>query len=165
MNKCFCSLAYFAVLSLAVAVPGAGAAQNGRYPQRRPAGPPPRTLAVPPTGRTLTTPPRPVASPSKQEVKNSAGEEFFIIASIDRQNSQLLLKRPTEVTVLVTLNANTKFFNAAGKPTTLATFRAGDTVWAKLSGSGPEPSVISIREGEMTVADLHRYYLDYPAIK
>ncbi len=165
MNKFLCALAYLAVFSLAVALPGAAARQNGRYPQHRPAGPPPRTLAVPPTGRTLTTPPRPVVSPSKEIVKNSAGEQFFIIASIDRQNSQLLLKRPTEVTVLATLNAHTKFFNAAGKPTTLATFRAGDTVWAKLSSNDPEPSVISIREGEMTVADLHRYYLDYPAIK
>ena len=98
-------------------------------------------------------------------MKTASGVQFFIFASIDHQNSQVLLKRPTEVTVLVKLSPNSKYLNDAGKAITLASFRAGDTVWAKLSGDSPEPTLIQMRQGEMTVADLHRYYLDYPAVK
>jgi hypothetical protein len=159
MNKLVRCIVFSALIAFAVASPAAFAQYRhaGAPPQRsRPAGPP---------QRTLTTPPLPVASPSKEAVKNSAGEQFFIIASVDRQNSQMLLKRPTEVTVLVKLSPNTKYLDDSGKPTTLASFRAGATVWAKLSGNGPEPTVTQIRQGEMTVADLHRYYLDYPVIK
>jgi hypothetical protein len=159
MNRFSRSLFFASVLSLAAAVPGTALAQY------RGAGGPPRTRPMKPPARTLTTPPMPVASSSKEVVKTASGEQFFIIASIDRQNSQLLLKRPTEVTVLVKVSANTKYLNASGKPTTLATFRAGDTVWAKLSGDSDEPNVIQMREGQMTVADLHKYYLDYPIIK
>jgi hypothetical protein len=162
MNKVSRSLAFLAVLSLAAAVPGTALAQR---PQGRPQGAPPRTRPMTPPSRTLTTPPLPVASPTKEVVKNAAGEQFFIIASIDHQNNQLLLKRPTEVTVLAKVGPNTKYVNASGKPTTLATFRAGDTIWAKVSGNEPEPTVVQMREGEMTVADLHRYFLDYPIIK
>jgi nucleoid-associated protein YgaU len=157
MNKALRLLTFSLALSLA-AFPGAALAQN------HPAGPPPQTRPALPAGRTLTTPPRPV-SPSKQEVKTESGEQFFIIASIDRQNSQLLLKRPTEVTLLAKIASTTKYFGDNGEATTLGTFRAGDTVWAKLSGSGPEPTLIEMREGEMTVADLHKYYLDYSIIK
>ncbi|MGH9689189.1 MAG: hypothetical protein ACRD5K_19125 [Candidatus Acidiferrales bacterium] len=119
---------------------------------------------MPPT-RTLTTPPRPAASDSKQVINTPTGEQFFIVASIDKQNSQLLLKRPTEVTVLVKISPSTKYLNDAGKAVSLASFRAGDTVWAKFSGDSTEPTVTEMREGEMTLADLHRYYLDYPIIK
>jgi hypothetical protein len=158
MNKALRSLLLSGAVSL-VAVPGAVLAQN------HPARPPARSRATMPQGRTLTTPPAPVVSPSKEVVKTASGEQFFIIASIDRQNSQVLLKRPTEVTVLVKLGPDSKYLNDSGKTTTLASFRAGDTVWAKLSGNGPEPTLVQMRQGEMTVADLHRYYLDYPAVK
>lgn len=158
MNKISRLLMIPVILSLAPAIAGNAIAQGRRT------GPPRNRPATPPT-RTLTTPPIPAASPSKDVVKNAAGEQFFIVASIDRQNLQLLLKRPTEVTVLVKLSQNTKYSNDSGKSTTLATFRAGDTVWAKLSGNGPEPTVVEIRQGEMTIADLHRYYLDYAAVK
>jgi hypothetical protein len=161
MNKALRSLTFSLALSLAAAVPGVALGQN---PQNRRPGPPPQTRPAIPAGRTLTTPPR-LTSPSKQEAKNSSGEQFFIVASIDRQNSQLLLKRPTEVTLLAKIDPSTKYFTDSGKSTALGTFRAGDTVWAKLSGSGPEPTVVQMREGEMTMADLHKYYLDYAIIK
>jgi hypothetical protein len=158
MNKALRSLMFAVALSLA-ALPGVVLAQNHS------AGPLPHTRPMMPQGRTLTTPPMPVASPTKQVVKTASGEQFFIIASIDRQNSQLLLKRPTEVTVLVKVSPSSKFFDDSGKTTTLASFRAGDTVWAKLSGEATEPTLVEMREGEMTVADLHKYYLDYPIVK
>ncbi len=158
MNKLSRSLAFFAVSSLAAAVPGALA-------QNRPAGPPRGTRPMTPPTRTLTTPPRAPMSPSKQEINTASGEQFYIVASIDRQNSQLLLKRPTEVTFLVKVSPSTKYFDGNGKATTLGSFRAGDTVWAKTTGSSVEPMLVEMREGEMTVADLHKYYLDYPIIK
>lgn len=161
MNNALRSLTFSLALSLAAAVPGLALAQN---PQNRPAGPPAQTRQAMPARRTLTTPPR-MMSPSKEEVKTTAGEQFFIVASIDRQNSQLLLKRPTEVTLLAKITPSTKYFGDNGKSATLASFRAGDTVWVKLSGSGPEPTVVQMRDGEMTVADLHKYYLDYAIIK
>lgn len=159
MNKIRRSLMYVFVLAVATGAPEIALAQNhpgGMHPPRR---------AIMPMGRTLTTPPRPVVSPSKEVVKSASGEQFFIVASIDRQNEQLLLKRPTEVTVLVKVDSKTKYFNDQGKPTPLTTFRAGDTVWAKVTDSQTDPTVIEMREGEMTLADLHKYYLDYPIIK
>lgn len=160
MNKVLRSSLFAVALSFA-AVPGVALAQN---PQRHPAGPPSQTRPMAPQGRTLNTPPR-MVSPSKEEVKTTTGEQFFIVASIDRQNSQLLLKRPTEVTLLVKISPNAKYFADGGKATTLASFRAGDTVWAKLTGDSTEPTLVEMREGQMTVADLHTYYLDYAIIK
>ncbi len=159
MNRLLRSLAFFAVCSFAAAVPGSALAQT------HPAGPPRGARPATPPSRTLTTPPRPATSPSKQEVNTATGEQFFIVASIDRPNSQLLLKRPTEVTVLVKIGPNSKYLGDNGKTVALSSFRSGDTVWAKVSGNGPEPTLVEMREGEMTLADLHKYYLDYPIIK
>lgn len=96
--------------------------------------------------------------------KTPSGEEFFIVASVDQPKSELLLKRPDEVTLLIKVSDKTQYADEAGKPIHLSDFRAGDTVWAVLSG-GTEPSAVRIRKGRMTIADLHRYYLDYPEIK
>lgn len=106
----------------------------------------------------------PIASPSRSP-KNSTGEEFFIIASIDQAHSQVLLKHPTEVTQLMQLTPKTKYVDENGKAVRLQDFRAGDTVWVLSSGGGLEPDVVRIRKGQMTVADLHRYYLDYAEIR
>lgn len=161
MNKILRSFSLECIFALTVAlgVPGSALAQNhhaGMHPPQRP---------IMPMARTLTTPPRAPVSPSKEVVKTSSGEQFFIVASIDRQNNQLLLKRPTEVTVLVKIDAKTKYFNDQGKAIPLSSFRAGDTVWAKVTDSSTDPTVTEMREGEMTLAELHKYYLDYPIIK
>jgi hypothetical protein len=97
--------------------------------------------------------------------KTAAGEAFFIVASIDQSKAQVLLKRPTEVTLLVRVDANTKFLDETGQPLKITDFRAGDTVWVTTSGGGDQPSASRIRKGQMTIADLHHYYLDYPEIK
>jgi hypothetical protein len=159
MNRFFRSLPLLSLLCCVAAVPAVTPAQIQRP------GIHPRTGGMIPPPRTLTTPPLLVASSSKEVVKTASGEQFFIVASIDRQNSQLLLKRPTEVTLLVKIGPKTKYLDKDGHSTTLSGFRAGDTVWAKLSNDSTEPTVIEMREGQMTVADLHRYYLDYPIIK
>ncbi|MGH9716086.1 MAG: hypothetical protein ACRD4R_05060 [Candidatus Acidiferrales bacterium] len=158
MNKASRSFGFSILLSLAIAVPGSALAQH------RPGGMPPGSRHGMPS-RTLTRPVLPMASPSKEVVKNRSGEQFFIVASIDQQNSQLLLKRPTEVTELVKIDSKTKYLNDQGKPMALKSFRAGDTVWAKISDAKNDPTLIEMRLGEMTVPDLHKYYLDYPIIK
>jgi hypothetical protein len=98
--------------------------------------------------------------------KTAEGEQFFIVASVDLQKSQLLLKYPTEVTLLVLVNNATKFTDETGKPLKLSDFRAGDTVWmvSSVAGQG-EATAVRVRKGQMTAADLHSYYLDYPEIK
>ena len=101
-----------------------------------------------------------------QEKKTAAGEEFFIVASIDQSKSQLLLKRPTEVTSLANVIAKTEYLDEKGKPIRLADLRAGDTVWAvTTSGADGNMTVVRLRKGPMTVPELHQYYLDYPEIK
>ncbi len=102
------------------------------------------------------------AAPVKQA---ASGEEFFIVASIDLQKSQILLKHPTEVTLLAKVDPSTKFADENGKPLKLSDFRAGDTVWVTIAGGASGSSAVALRKGEMTVAELHRYYLDYPEIK
>jgi hypothetical protein len=100
-----------------------------------------------------------------QGKKTSSGEQFLIVASVDRQKSQLLLKYPTEVTALVKISPDAQFLDATGKPIKLSDLRTGDTVWATLTGDPANPTATKIRLGQMTVADLHRYYLDYPEIE
>jgi hypothetical protein len=164
MNRFLRSFA-FAILVLGVAViPGPARAQNGA-PAGRPHNFPGRGARPGMPPNAAAHPALPMASPSKEVVKTGSGEQFFIVASIDRQNSELLLKRPTEVTVLVKIDAKTKYLDVNGKPVKISDFRAGDTVWARLSSDQADPTVLQMRQGGMTVADLHRYYLDYPAIK
>jgi hypothetical protein len=106
-----------------------------------------------------------MATAEAQERKTSAGEEFFIVASIDEANAQLLLKRPTEVTQLAKVSERTPFVDEKGKAIHLTDLRAGDTVWAVTSGSGTNLGIARLRKGPMTVGELHQYFLDYPQIK
>jgi hypothetical protein len=94
----------------------------------------------------------------------SEGEHFFIIGSVDQAQQQLLLKWPTEVTLLLKVTPDSKFLNEAGKPLHFADFRAGDTVWVVYSGAGADATAVRVRAGVLTVADLHKYFLDYPVI-
>ncbi|MGD0955758.1 MAG: hypothetical protein ABR953_02880 [Candidatus Acidiferrales bacterium] len=107
----------------------------------------------------------PVASgPVPQGKKTPAGEQFYIVASLDQSKSQLLLKLPSEVTMLMSVTGTTQIQDANGASLKLSDLRAGDTVWV-ISSGGAQPTAVHIRKGQMTVADLHRYYLDYPEIK
>jgi hypothetical protein len=102
-----------------------------------------------------------------QNKKATGGEEFFIVSSIDPTKSQTLLKRATEVTLLMKVTDKTVILDSANKPLHLTDLHAGDTVWVtSTGGSGDsEPTALRIRQGPMTVELLHRYFLDYPVIK
>jgi hypothetical protein len=101
-----------------------------------------------------------------QTKKTWGGEEFFIVSSIDPAKSQVLLKRPTEVTLLMKVTDKTVFLDGANKPLHLTDLHAGDTVWVTSSGSNEGgATALKIRKGPMTVDELHRTFLDYPVIK
>ncbi len=92
--------------------------------------------------------------------KTSGAEEFFLISSVDKEKSELLLKRPTEVTVLMKITERTKYEDEAGKALKLSDFRAGDTVWISYSrAANSDWSISRIRKGPMTVELLRRLYL------
>ncbi len=143
---------------LVLAIAQATVAQ-GQYPGR-----PPGAGAYAHPARPVPAP-APSASTPAQGKKSTAGEQFFIVASVDLQKSQLLLKHPTEVTLLVKTDAKTQFLDETGKPIKLSDLRAGDTIWVISSGGAADATATRVRKGQMTVADLHRYYLDYPVIK
>jgi hypothetical protein len=95
--------------------------------------------------------------------KNEAGEQFFILSSINVSKNQLVLQRPTQVTTLMLVTDKTSYSDENGKTLHLTDFRAGDTVW--VTSSEPEAGVaraMRIRKGPMTVEELHRLYLDFP---
>jgi|GEM_PF-1854238 len=108
--------------------------------------------------------PLPVGAPIPVK-KTPQGEEFFIVASVDLQKSQMLLKYPTEVTLLMRVDGTTKFADDSGAPLKLSDFRAGDTVWVSSTNNKGDVTAVRVRKGRMDVAGLHRYYLDYPEIK
>src|SRR5215472_16322797 len=95
---------------------------------------------------------------SAQGRKNPAGEEFFIVSSVDAAKSQLLLKRPTEVTEIVTVNPQTILLGEDKKPIHFSDLRAGDTVWVVLVEANGAATAKSIRKGPMTVCDLHALF-------
>jgi hypothetical protein len=106
-----------------------------------------------------------IGAPTVLAEKNAAREDasadgFFIISSVDLAKQQLLLKFPTEVTEVMRVNGNTRYFDEAGKPIKLADLRAGDTIYVT-SVRGAEGFVaVRIRKGPMTLEELHRGYLE-----
>ncbi len=91
----------------------------------------------------------------------SPADEFFIISSVNLKKNQLVLKRPTEVTVLMEVNEQTVCLNESGKPIHLKDLRAGDTVFvASRHGSDGNSVATRIRKGYMTLGEVHSRYLN-----
>lgn len=92
----------------------------------------------------------------------AAGEQFFLISSVDIKKNQVVLKAPTEVTELVRVTEKTVYLDEEGKPLQFQDLRAGDTVYANLSpGTGGLRVVTHLRKGPMTLEELHRRYLEF----
>jgi hypothetical protein len=90
----------------------------------------------------------------------SSDEQFFIISSVDLKKDQLVLKRPTEVTVLMDVNDKTVVLDEKGNPLHLKDLRAGDTVFVTSRKDKDDPPVATrIRKGYMTPEEVHRRYL------
>jgi hypothetical protein len=91
-----------------------------------------------------------------------AADEFFIISSVDVARSRLVLKRPTEVTVVMNVTGRTTMRGERGELLRLGALRAGDTIYA-MARTNPngELNASSIRRGPMTLEELHRRYLGF----
>lgn len=89
-------------------------------------------------------------------------DEFFIISSVDVTRTRLVLKRPTEVTVVMEVPAAAAITDESGTALHLSNLRAGDTIYAVDSVNAKGGLVaISIRRGAMTVAELHRRFMRF----
>ena len=87
-------------------------------------------------------------------------EEFFILSSIDAAHGRIVLKRPTEVTLLMQVTAQTAYRDEQGKPLRLADLRTGDTGYITYRQDTAEgPTALLVRLGPMTVPELQRRYL------
>jgi hypothetical protein len=86
--------------------------------------------------------------------------QFFIISEVNLQkhNDQLVLELPSEITMLMTVNAKTAFINEQGRHEPLRNIRPGDTVYITFERQGKGGTALSIREGPMTVQILHARY-------
>ena len=97
--------------------------------------------------------------------KNAQGEEFFIVSSVDLQKHQVVLMRPTQLTVVATIGPQTSYVGEKGQKLDVKAMKAGDTVWAiiKTDRDGTVTAV-RLRQGAMTVAELHKLYLSNSSI-
>ncbi len=84
--------------------------------------------------------------------------QFFIVSEVNLQKHQLVLELPSEITMLMTVNAKTAFINEQGRHEPLRDIRPGDTVYITFERQGKGGTALSIREGPMTVQILHARY-------
>jgi hypothetical protein len=100
------------------------------------------------------------ARPALAKDARSGGEDFYIVSTVDLNKKQIVLKRPTEVTVLMQVTDKTKFLNLEGQAIQLKDLRAGDTVFARAVADRQGRLVASsIRIGIMTQRELYDRYL------
>jgi hypothetical protein len=85
--------------------------------------------------------------------------DFYIVSSIDLAKRQILLKRPTEVTELMRVDGETRYFEEGGKQMRLTDLRAGDTVFITSKPTGGQPVALAIQKGQMTLDLLRERYL------
>jgi hypothetical protein len=90
----------------------------------------------------------------------SPPDEFFLISSLDLDRGTIVVKRPTEVTLLLYVDSRTRCLAENGRPMALSKLRAGDTVYvvSERDASG-RLLARTVREGVMTVPELRRRYL------
>jgi hypothetical protein len=86
-------------------------------------------------------------------------EEFFIVSSLDAARGRIVLKRPTEVTLLMRVTAQTTYRDEQGKPLRLTDLRTGDTAFITYRQDTGAPTALLVRLGPMTVQELQRTYL------
>lgn len=90
---------------------------------------------------------------------NHPADEFFIVSSIDLPRNRVVLKRPTEVSVLATLTPSTTIRGEKGEALHVSDLRSGDTVYAVVKTETGGIVLVSVRRGPMTLDELRRRYL------
>jgi hypothetical protein len=86
--------------------------------------------------------------------------DFYIVSSIDLAKKQILLKRPTEVTELMRVDSETRYFDEQAKTIRLTDLRAGDTVYIVSKPGQAQSTAVTIRKGPMTQEVLRQRYLN-----
>ena len=87
-------------------------------------------------------------------------DQFFIVSSVDARHARIIVKRPTDVTAVLTIPSTAKLRGERGETLGIGDFRAGDTIYAVVTPSSQGPLVASsIRRGAMTLTELRRRYL------
>ena len=98
----------------------------------------------------------PVAAQSK------AGDQFFVISSIDRTKHLLVLLQATEITEIMSTTDKTQYFAANNKPEKLTDLRSGDCVYVVFHKEKDGSLVVDkVTQGVMTVAELRKRYVPY----
>lgn len=95
-----------------------------------------------------------------QKQPASGNDEFFVISSVDKAHSALVLLRPTQITATLTITDKTQFADEKGKPIKQSDLRTGDTIFVTYA-TKPDGTLVAekVRKGMMTVAEMRRRYL------
>ena len=91
-------------------------------------------------------------------MNNAPADEFFIISSVDLSRNRVVLKRPTEVSVLATITPSTTIRGEHGEALHANDLRSGDTVYAVVKTQADGIVLVSVRRGAMTIDELRRRY-------
>jgi hypothetical protein len=89
----------------------------------------------------------------------SGNDEFFVISSVDKTHSALILLLPTEITATIAVNDKTKFVDENGKPIKVADLRTGDTIFVTYSTQNNAQVATNVRKGMMTTTEMRKRYL------
>jgi len=100
-----------------------------------------------------------LAGAATPAASQTAVDEFFIVSSVNPPKQQVVVKRPTEVTQLVFVNAETRYADRNGKAIALSDLHAGDTVYIREKRDSGGSIAIEIRKGPMTLDELRKRYL------
>jgi hypothetical protein len=96
----------------------------------------------------------------RAQVQAKAGsDEFFVISSIDKAHSALVLLRPTQITATIGVNDKTKYVDENGKSIKMTDLRTGDTIFVTYSTQNNALSATNVRKGMMTTAEMRKRYL------
>ena len=94
-----------------------------------------------------------------QTKSSGVGDEFFVVSSVDRAHSALVLLLPTQIASAYQVTDKTQYFDENGKPLKLSDFRAGDTIFATYQTKSDGTLVVDrVHKGIMTVNELRRRY-------
>jgi hypothetical protein len=105
-----------------------------------------------------------VAMPAIMSAAEPPRKEFFILSSLDTAHGRMVLKRPTEVTLVMHVDGQTAYRDEQGKPLAFRDLRSGDTGDITFRQEpGGEPTALLVQLGPMTVQELERRYLN-PAV-
>lgn len=94
------------------------------------------------------------ASPAKE-----TSDEFFIVSEVNLLKHQVVMEEPNETTITMGLTGKTVFKDEEGHTLPIKDMQAGDTVYVSYERDGNGiVTALTIREGPMTVEELHRRY-------